>query len=90
MANHKSALKRARQDEVKKVRNASYKTRVKKSVKEVRAAITANTEDQAQENLKKAVSIIQKSATKGAIHKKNAARKISRLARQVNQITAQS
>ena len=90
MANHKSALKRARQGEVKKVRNASYKTRVKKSVKEVRAAITANTEDQAQESLKNAVSIIQKSATKGAIHKKNAARKISRLARQVNQITAQS
>jgi len=90
LANHKSALKRARQGEVKKVRNASYKTRVKKSVKEVRAAITANTEDQAQESLKNAVSIIQKSATKGAIHKKNAARKISRLARQVNQITAQS
>ena len=89
MANHKSALKRARQDEVKKVRNAGYKTRVKKSVKDVRAAITANAEDQAQESLKKAVSIIQKSDTKGAIHKKNAARKISRLSRQVNQTSAQ-
>ena len=90
MANHKSALKRARQDEVKKVRNMGYRTRVKSSVKEVRAAVTASTEDQAQENLKKAVSIIQKSATKGAIHKKNADRKISRLTRQVNQISSQS
>ena len=88
MANHKSALKRARQDEVKKVRNTSYKTQVKNSVKEVRDAVAASTEDKAQESLKKAVSIIQKSATKGAIHKKNAARKISRLTRQVNQISA--
>lgn len=65
----------------------SSKTKTKKAVKDVRAAVAENSEDKAGENLKKAASIIQKTASKGVIHKKKAARKISRLARQVNQIT---
>ena len=88
MANHKSALKRARQNEVKRMKNTSYKTHVKKAVKEVRAAVSDNSVEQAQESLRKAASIIQKTASKGAIHKKKASRKISRLARQVNQIAS--
>jgi len=65
----------------------SYKTRVKKAVKEVRDAVAGKSEDQARESLQKAVSIIQKTASKGVIHRKKASRKISRIARQVNQIT---
>ena len=88
MAIHKSAIKRAKQNEVKRLRNMSSKTKTKKAVKDVRAAVAENSEDKARENLKKAVSIIQKTASKGVIHKKKASRKISRLARQVNQITS--
>ena len=88
MANHESALKRVRQNEVKRARNMGYKTRAKNVVKEVRAAIAGNSEEQARESLKKAVSIIQKTASKGAIPKKRASRKISRLARQVNRIAS--
>ena len=88
MATHKSAIKRAKQNEVKRLRNMSSKTKTKKAVKDVRAAVAENSVDQARENLKKAVSIIQKTASKGVIHKKKASRKISRLARQVNQITS--
>lgn len=88
MANHKSALKRARQNEVKRVRNKSYKTRVKKAVKEVRIAIAANSADPAQKSFKETVSVIQKTASKGVIHKNQASRKISRLARQLNQLAA--
>ena len=66
----------------------SYKTKTKKAVKDVRASVAENSGDKARENLKKAVSIIQKTASKGVIHKKRASRKISRLARQVNQITS--
>jgi small subunit ribosomal protein S20 len=88
LANHKSALKRARQNEVKRIRNLGYKTRTKNVVKEVRATIAANSEEQAKESLKKAASIIQKTASKGAIPKKRASRKISRLARQVNRIAS--
>ncbi len=84
MANHPSALKRARQNEIKRIRNKSYKTRVKKAVKEVRAAVSDKSEDKAKDSFPKAVSIIQKTASKGVIHKKKAARAISRLAHQVN------
>ena len=87
MANHKSALKRARQSEVRRLRNMGYKTRSKNIVKEVRTAVAANDKEQAIEKLKKATAIIQKSASKGVFHKKKASRKISRLARQINQIS---
>ncbi|MBC8176435.1 MAG: 30S ribosomal protein S20 [Desulfobacteraceae bacterium] len=88
MANHKSALKRARQSEVKRINNKGYKTRVKKAVKEVRTAISDNSVDQAKKSFVKTVSIVQKAASKGVIHKKQASRKISRLATQINQLTA--
>ena len=88
MANHKSAMKRARQNEVRRLRNKNYRTRSKNMIKEVRAAIAENSADQARENLKNSVSVIQKSASKGVIHKNTAARKISRLSRQINQLTA--
>lgn len=88
MANHKSALKRAKQSEVKRLINKSFKTRIKKTVKEVRTAIESSSLEQAQKTLVKAVSIIQKTSSKGIIHKNQAARKISRLARQVNHISS--
>ena len=88
MANHKSALKRVRQSEIKRVRNMGYKTRVKHAVKEVRTAVSDNSTEQAKENLIKAVSIIQKTSSKGVIHKRKASRKISRLTRQVNQLSS--
>ena len=88
MANHKSAIKRARQNEVKRLRNLTYKTRVKNAIKQVRVAITDKSDDQAKENLRKAVSIIQKSSSKGVIPRKRASRKISNLASQINQITS--
>ena len=87
MANHKSALKRARQYEVRRIRNKSYKTSTKKAIKEVRAAVANGSAEEARERLINAVSIIQKTVSKGVIHKNQASRKISRLARQVNQIS---
>lgn len=88
MANHKSALKRARQSENRRLRNRGYKTRVKKAVKDVRAAVAENAPEQARENLKAAVSILQKTVTKGVIKQRTASRKISRLSRQVHQISS--
>ena len=88
MANHKSAIKRAKQSQVRRVRNQSYRTKAKNAVKEVRVAVAGSSEDQARKSLVKAVSVLQKTATKGVIHKKEASRKISRLTRQVNQIAS--
>ncbi|MDJ0912651.1 MAG: 30S ribosomal protein S20 [Desulfobacterales bacterium] len=84
MANHKSALKRARQNEMRRIRNRATKTRVKNAVKQVQAAIEPNSDQNAQDLLKEAKSIIDKAAKKGVIHKNTAARKISRLSRMVN------
>jgi small subunit ribosomal protein S20 len=90
LANHKSALKRARQNEIRRIRNKSYKTRVKKAVKEVRTAVGSGSVEQAGESFSRAISLIQKTASKGVIHKNKAARKISRLAHHVNQLAAPS
>ncbi len=88
MANHASALKRARQNEVKRVQNKGYKTRVKKVIREVRTAVANKSAEAAQKSFIDAVSIIQKTASKGVIHKNQAARKISRLAIQINKIAS--
>jgi len=88
LANHKSALKRAKQSENRRLRNMGYKTRSKNIVKEVREAAAENNKEKAVAALRKATVIIQKSASKGVFHKKKASRKISRLARQINQISA--
>ena len=88
MANHKSALKRARQNEVKRVRNKSHKTKVKTAIRALRKAIAENSVEEAREKLVDAVSTIQKTASKGVIHKNTASRKISRLSRQVNNLSS--
>jgi small subunit ribosomal protein S20 len=88
LANHKSALKRAKQSEVKRSINTGYKTRAKNVVKDVRSSIDEGSEDKAKDSLKKAVSVLQKTASKGAIHKKKASRRISRLALQINQLSS--
>jgi small subunit ribosomal protein S20 len=88
LANHKSALKRARQDDFKRLRNMSYKTRMKNAVKQVRSSVANNAADEAKERLVKAIAILQKTASKGVIHRKNASRKISRLTKQVNQLSS--
>ena len=84
MANHPSALKRARQSKSRKLRNLAHKTRAKSVVKEVRALLQSKDTTPVQEKLRKAVSTLHRSVSKGVIHRKKASRKISRLARAVN------
>jgi len=86
MANHKSAIKRDRQSKVRRLRNRMYKSRMKTVIRRVEEALVAGAEDQAKEALALAVPVIQKTAAKGTIHKKNAARKVSRLTRRVNKM----
>lgn len=88
MANHKSAIKRAGQNEIRRMRNKSVKTRIKNSVKNVRLAVSEKSSEAALKKLDDAKSIIDKAAKKGAIHTKTASRKISRLTKLVNTISA--
>jgi small subunit ribosomal protein S20 len=84
LANHKSALKRARQNEIRRLRNKASKTRVKNLVKEVRAVAGEASTEEAAAKLNLAKASIAKAAKKGAIHQRTAARKISRLDKLVN------
>lgn len=84
MANHKSAIKRHKQSLKREARNKAQRTRVKNVIKDVRAAIQGDDQALAEKALSNAASVVNKAATKGAIHWKNAARKISRLAHAVN------
>ncbi len=84
MANHASAIKRQKQSVKRNGRNRAARTRVKNVVKAVREAIKNNDKAAAQEQLKIASSVLAKVAAKGTIHKKNASRKVSRLAKTVN------
>lgn len=87
MAIHKSVLKRARQNEQRRMRNKVTKTKVKNIVKDVRLAAGKKSNETVLNKLNQAQSIIDKAARKGVIHKKTASRKISRLAALAKSIT---
>lgn len=84
MANHKSAIKRAQQNNIKRIRNASIRTRIKNAVKDVLNVAKEDSKESVISKLNTAKSIIDKASKKGIIHKNNAARKISRLSQFVN------
>jgi small subunit ribosomal protein S20 len=84
LANHKSALKRARQNELSRLRNKAVKTRVKSIVKDVRSSVEGSSNGDVTAKLIAAQTLIDKASKKGVIHKKTAARKISRLSKLVN------
>ena len=88
MANHKSALKRVRQSAMRRDRNRIVKTRIKNAVKQVRSAVGEKLAEGIDGQLNQAKSVIAKAAKKGVIHRKTAARKISRLSRLVNTLSA--
>ncbi|HEY7139184.1 MAG TPA: 30S ribosomal protein S20 [Methylomirabilota bacterium] len=84
MANIKSAMKRIRQNEKRRLRNAAVRSTVRTSVKSARAAIEGGQADQARATLARTIQTLDKAATKGVIHRNTAARKKSRLTRQLN------
>ena len=83
MANHKSAVKRAIQNEIRRIRNKSTKTRIKKVTKELRLSLNEDSSEITLKKLNTAQSTIDKAVKKGVIHKKTASRKISRLSKLV-------
>jgi len=85
MPNHKSAEKRMRQSEVRRVINRGNRTRVRGQIRKLRAALTAGDANLLKELLPETVSIIDKAVQKGALHKNAAARHKSRLTTAVTQ-----
>jgi small subunit ribosomal protein S20 len=88
LANHKSAIKRARQNELQRLRNKGDRTKVKSIVKDLRSSVGEASGEETQVKLNAAQSIIDKASKKGVLHKRTAARKISRLTKLANSASA--
>ncbi len=76
-------VKRHRQSLENRARNRHYKSTLRTGIKKLRALIEAGKVDEAKAELSNTVSTIQKVAQKGIIHKSQAARRVSRLAKAV-------
>jgi len=87
LATHASALKRARQSEKKRLRNASIKSALKTQAKKVLQAVESKKPDEARKALSAAIPAFQRAAGKGVIPKKTASRKISHLTKIVNSLS---
>ena len=90
MATHLSAIKRARQNEKRRVRNLHIRTKVKSYIKKVKVAVEEKDTEGAQKALLKAIPLIQKAHSKGVYHRNTSSRKISRLTREVNTLKVPS
>lgn len=84
MATHKSAVKRHRQSLQRRKRNKALSSRMKTAVKTLKKTVETKDSEKIHQNLAHTTSIIAKTVTKGIIHKKTAARKISRLTKRAN------
>ena len=80
MANIRSAKKRLRQTHKRTLRNRAAKSQVRTSVKKARLAVQTGNREAAMAAFRAAVAIIDKTASKGIIHSRTAARYKSRLA----------
>ena len=90
MANIKSAIKRNKQNEKRRVQNRVYRGRARTSVKNAREKIAAENLDEARTATLQAISELDKAAGKGVIHKNNASRRKSRLMKRLAKLEQKS
>jgi small subunit ribosomal protein S20 len=79
-------VKRNRQSLAANERNRSRRTRMRNQVKALRTAIAGGDVAQSAEQLNATVSVLHKMARQGIIHRRNAARQISRLSKHVSKL----
>ena len=90
MANIKSAIKRNKQNEKKRVRNRVFRGRARTYVRKARLSIAGGEVQDARQATLEAISALDKAAEKGIIHKNNAARRKSRLMKQLVALESKS
>ncbi len=88
MPNHKSAEKRVRQSERRRLINRNNRTKLRTSIKKLRSALDGGDGQTASSLLPTTVSEIDKAVRKGALHRNAAARHKSRLTARVTQVSA--
>lgn len=83
MAHHKSAIKRIRSSEKQKMRNRHYKSKMRTEIKKV---LNTREKEAAETQFRKAMSVLDRLASKGIIHANNAANHKAKLAKYVNSL----
>jgi small subunit ribosomal protein S20 len=83
---NKSAIKKARQSEARRLRNSHVKSTMKTNIKKVLTAIASKDKESLDATFKTTLSYINRAVSKGVIHKNNGARKVSRLSRKVHSL----
>ncbi|MBS1716102.1 MAG: 30S ribosomal protein S20 [Armatimonadetes bacterium] len=90
MANTKSSKKDLRRTAKRRVRNQEVRASLKTHIKKVKLSATAGKVEETAENLSNALSAIDKAVQRGIIHKNQAARRKSRVAKKANSVKAAS
>jgi len=83
-------MKRARQNETRRVRNRNVKSSMRTAVKVVRSAIDEGDSTRAREALPLAVKLIQRAGSKGVLKPNTVSRRVGRLTRAVEQMGAKT
>ena len=83
VATHKSAIKRIRQNEKRRLHNRVYRNRARTLVRQARTAIESGDLEAAREATRLAARDLDTLASRGVVHKRNAARRKSRLMQQL-------
>jgi len=86
VANHASALKRARQDQKKRLQNRTQKGAMRTEIKKVLVAVEAGDKDTATTALRQATSLLDRAGRKNQLHASTASRTVSRLNAKVKAI----
>jgi small subunit ribosomal protein S20 len=86
MPNHKSAEKRDRQNEKKRLVNRSNRSKLRTQIKKLRTALAAHNKTECTTLLNPTISLIDKAVNKGVLHKNAAARHKARLTAHVNSL----
>jgi len=84
LANIKSQIKRNKQNQKRRTRNRVYRGTARTYVRKAEAAIKVGDAQASQEEVLMAIKALDKAASKGVIHKNNAARRKSRLVKKLN------
>jgi small subunit ribosomal protein S20 len=84
LANIKSQIKRNKQNQKRRMRNRVYRGTARNYVRKAEAAIKVGDAQASQEEVLMAIKALDKAASKGVIHKNNAARRKSRLVKKLN------
>jgi small subunit ribosomal protein S20 len=86
MANHFSALKRARQTEKRALRNRANTSRLRTALRDLREALTKGDKQGAEQIFRQTVSALDKAVQKGVLHENTASRYKSRLSVRLNAV----